>query len=209
MSSSFHPWFRLVSFYSNTAWWSQHLRAPWVCPLSYAGTRACLAANSAEMLLSNKYNGLCWHKRGLYSAKKEQLRIRGNEDCQTPWSSSSGMCWLVESFRKLGKLVRQINSRFKAESAVLQRAKTFGFPAHFMISEPYFWEIIPTVANYGYHGNIVAKRSGLYSRRHETLEVIHYLWTDMHYSINRWIHWFDYPLVSSPSDSRAVFLILM
>lgn len=153
--------------------WSQHLRAPWVCPLSYTATRVRLAGDSAETLLSNKYNGLCWHKRGLSSAKKGQLRIGGNEDCQTPWSSSSGLCWLVESFGKLGKPVRQINSRFQTESAILQRAKTFGFPAHFMITEPYFWEIIPTVANYGYHGNIAAERSGLCSRRHETLEVIH------------------------------------
>lgn len=60
---------------------------------------------------------------------------------------------------------------------------------------------------YGYHGNISAERSGLYSRRHEPLEVMHYLWTHMHYSINRWIYSFDCPLVSLSSDDRAVFLI--
>jgi len=29
-------------------------------------TRVCLAADPADMLLSNKYNSLCWRRRGDY-----------------------------------------------------------------------------------------------------------------------------------------------
>lgn len=90
------------------------------CHLPCAGMRVCLAAHPAEMLLSNKYNSLCWRERGLCSTRKSNW---GQGKVRTAGLLEVAVLACANLLRALGNLesqARQINSWFKTESEILQ-----------------------------------------------------------------------------------------
>lgn len=161
---SFQLWLHLVSSCSSTGWWylvsasSRYLFLAcslrwWKNVWQLIQLKHCSAINIT--VGADLRDRIMWCQERVTEERREVAVL--------------ACAGLLRALGNLEHQVRWINSSFKTESGILQRARSeplVFLPVSCLLS--HVWEITQTV-RYGYCGNISAERSQLCFRRHEPL----------------------------------------